>query len=185
MQVESSVTGRRIIEQLEKTSDYRAKRQEIARFNAQSTILKKGLALTPVKFGVSFTQTHLNQAGALIHLYPDGSVHLAHGGTEMGQGLFQKVAQIVADELGVPLAAIHHAATRTDKVPNASPTAASASSDLNGMAARNAAHGLSGAHPIVGHRLLQNPETGLGSHTQKRTALLLFRLGGRVFRSRG
>jgi xanthine dehydrogenase large subunit len=139
MQVESSVTGRRIIEQLEKTSDYRARRQEIARFNEQSTILKKGLALTPVKFGISFTQTHLNQAGALIHLYPDGSVHLAHGGTEMGQGLFQKVAQIVADELGVPLAAIHHAATRTDKVPNASPTAASASSDLNGMAARNAA----------------------------------------------
>ena len=139
MQVDSSVTGRRIVEQLEKTSDYRARRQEIARFNASSSILKKGLALTPVKFGISFTQPHMNQAGALIHLYPDGSVHLSHGGTEMGQGLFQKIAQIVADELGVPLSAVHYAATRTDKVPNASPTAASASSDLNGMAARNAA----------------------------------------------
>ena len=139
MQVESSVTGRRIIEQLEKTVDYRARRQEIIRFNEGSTILKKGLALTPVKFGVSFTQPHLNQAGALVHLYSDGSVHVTHGGTEMGQGLFQKIAQIVADELGVPLSSVHHAATRTDKVPNASPTAASASSDLNGMAARNAA----------------------------------------------
>ena len=139
MQVESSVTGRRIIEQLEKTVDYRARRQEIIRFNEGSTILKKGLALTPVKFGVSFTQPHLNQAGALVHLYSDGSVHVTHGATEMGQGLFQKIAQIVADELGVPLSSVHHAATRTDKVPNASPTAASASSDLNGMAARNAA----------------------------------------------
>jgi xanthine dehydrogenase large subunit len=139
MAVDSSVTGRRIIEQLEKSADYRARRQQIARFNESSTILKKGLALTPVKFGISFTEQHLNQAGALIHLYPDGSVHLVHGGTELGQGLYCKVAQIVADELGVPLSFIHHGATRTDKVPNASPTAASASSDLNGMAARNAA----------------------------------------------
>mgnify|MGYP006275035789 CR=1 FL=1 len=139
MAVDSSVTGRRIIEQLEKSSDYRARRQAIAQFNESSTILKKGLALTPVKFGISFTEQHLNQAGALIHLYPDGSVHVVHGGTELGQGLLSKVAQIVADELGVPLSSIHHGATRTDKVPNASPTASSASSDLNGMAARNAA----------------------------------------------
>lgn len=139
MAVESSVSGRRIIEQLEKSSDYRARRQEVDRFNQSSTILKKGLALTHVKFGISFVPQHLNQAGALIHLYPDGSVHLVHGGTELGQGLYRKIAQIVADELGVPLTAIHHGATRTDKVPNSSPTAASASSDLNGMAARNAA----------------------------------------------
>jgi xanthine dehydrogenase large subunit len=139
MAVDSSVTGRRIIEQLEKTSDYRARRQEITRFNDNATILKKGLALTPVKFGISFTEPHLNQAGALIHLYPDGSVHLVQGGVEVGQGLYCKIAQIVADELGVPLSQVHHASTRTDKVPNASPTAASASSDLNGMAARNAA----------------------------------------------
>ena len=139
MQVDSSVTGRRIMEQLEKTSDYRVRREAVARFNDSSTILKKGLALTPVKFGISFTQPHLNQAAALIHLYPDGSIHLSHGGTEMGQGLFQKVAQIVADELGVPLSTLHIASTRSDKVPNASPTAASAGSDLNGMAARNAA----------------------------------------------
>ena len=139
MQVESSVTGRRMIEQLEKTSDYRARRQEILGFNDSSTILKKGLALTPVKVGVSFTQAHLNQASALIHLYPDGSVHVTHGGVEAGQGLFQKIRQIVADELGVPLAAVHHGATRTNMVPNASSSSVSASSDLNGMAARNAA----------------------------------------------
>ena len=114
--------------------DYRARRKEIAEFNARSPILKKGLALTPVKFGISFTLTHLNQAGALVHVYQDGSVHLNHGGTEMGQGLFQKVAQVAAEELGIGLERVHITATSTDKVPNTSATAASSGTDLNGMA---------------------------------------------------
>ena len=112
---------------------------EIAEFNARSPILKKGIALTPVKFGISFTLTHLNQAGALVHVYQDGSVHLNHGGTEMGQGLFQKVAQIAAEEFGIGLERVHITATSTDKVPNTSATAASAGTDLNGMAVQIAA----------------------------------------------
>jgi xanthine dehydrogenase large subunit len=102
-------------------------------------VLKKGIALTPVKFGISFTATHLNQAGALVLVYADGSVQLNHGGTEMGQGLNIKVAQVVADVFAVPLSRIRITATRTDKVPNTSATAASSGSDLNGMAAFNAA----------------------------------------------
>ena len=108
---------------------------QIRAFNAQSPILKRGLALTPVKFGISFTLIHLNQAGALVHVYADGSIHLNHGGTEMGQGLFTKVAQVVAEEFGVPLDWVRITATNTAKVPNASPTAASSGTDLNGMAA--------------------------------------------------
>ena len=102
-------------------------------------ILKKGLALTPVKFGISFTTTHLNQAGALVLVYADGSIHLNHGGTEMGQGLMIKVAQVVADVFAVPIDSVKISATRTDKVPNTSATAASSGADLNGMAARIAA----------------------------------------------
>ncbi|GAB3111930.1 xanthine dehydrogenase molybdopterin binding subunit [Aestuariicella hydrocarbonica] len=128
-----------LIEQLEQTSDYRQRRQDIAAFNRSQPILRKGLALTPVKFGISFTAQHLNQAGALLHVYTDGSIQLNHGGTEMGQGLFTKVAQIVATVLQVDMARILPTATRTDKVPNTSPTAASSGTDLNGMAARNAA----------------------------------------------
>ena len=128
-----------LVEQLESTSDYRNRRTQIREYNRNSKILKKGIALTPVKFGISFTATHLNQAGALLHLYTDGTVHLNHGGTEMGQGLFTKVAQVVSAELGVALDAIKISSTRTDKVPNTSPTAASSGSDLNGMAALNAA----------------------------------------------
>ena len=122
--------------------DYRARRAEIAAFNAASPILKRGIALTPVKFGISFTLTHLNQAGALVHVYQDGSVHLNHGGTEMGQGLYVKVAQVVAEEFGIALERVRITATTTGKVPNTSPTAASAGSDLNGMAAahRGARH---------------------------------------------
>jgi xanthine dehydrogenase large subunit len=97
------------------------------------------LALTPVKFGISFTLTQLNQAGALVHVYTDGSVHLNHGGTEMGQGLYVKVAQVVAEEFGIATDRVRITATTTAKVPNTSPTAASSGSDLNGMAARNAA----------------------------------------------
>ena len=128
-----------ITEQLEKSSDYHARRKEIAEFNKQSPILKKGLAITPVKFGISFTATFLNQAGALIHIYTDGSIHLNHGGTEMGQGLNIKVAQIVAEEFQVDVERIQITATNTDKVPNTSPTAASSGADLNGKAAQNAA----------------------------------------------
>src|SRR5688500_13389487 len=101
--------------------------------------MKRGISLTPVKFGISFTLTHLNQAGALVHVYTDGSVHLNHGGTEMGQGLYIKVAQVVAEEFGIEASAVRITATTTAKVPNTSPTAASSGSDLNGMAARNAA----------------------------------------------
>ncbi|WP_028669328.1 xanthine dehydrogenase molybdopterin binding subunit [Saccharospirillum impatiens] len=128
-----------LIDRLETSADYWARRDAIREFNANSPIIKKGLALTPVKFGISFTAKHLNQAGALIHLYTDGSIYLNHGGTEMGQGLFTKVAQIVATEFSVPLATIQSSATRTDKVPNTSPTAASSGTDLNGAAAQNAA----------------------------------------------
>lgn len=120
-------------------SDYRKRREEIDAFNEQSPVLKKGISLTPVKFGISFTTTFLNQAGALIHVYQDGSVHLNHGGTEMGQGLFIKVAQVVAEEFQIDLDQIKITATNTGKVPNTSATAASSGADMNGMAARDAA----------------------------------------------
>ena len=128
-----------LIEALERSSDYRARRTAIAEFNATSAILKRGLALTPIKFGISFTTSFLNQAGALVHVYQDGSVHLNHGGTEMGQGLFVKVAQVVAEEFGIDLDHVKITPTTTAKVPNTSATAASSGSDLNGMAARAAA----------------------------------------------
>lgn len=125
--------------ELEQSSDYAKRREDIRAFNAKSPVLKKGLAMTPVKFGISFTSSFLNQAGALIHIYTDGSIHLNHGGTEMGQGLNTKVAQIVAEVFQVDIARIQITATNTDKVPNTSPTAASSGTDLNGMAAKNAA----------------------------------------------
>ncbi|OLQ73292.1 xanthine dehydrogenase molybdopterin binding subunit [Photobacterium proteolyticum] len=128
-----------ITAQLEASSDYHQRRKDIAEYNKTSPILKKGLAITPVKFGISFTATFLNQAGALIHIYTDGSIHLNHGGTEMGQGLNTKVAQIVAQEFQVDIDKIQITATNTDKVPNTSPTAASSGADLNGKAAQNAA----------------------------------------------
>ncbi len=128
-----------LVTTLERTSDYRSRRRHIAEFNRTSAYLKKGIALTPVKFGISFTLIHLNQAGALVHVYTDGSVHLNHGGTEMGQGLYVKVAQVVAEEFGIDISQVKITATTTAKVPNASPTAASSGSDLNGMAAKNAA----------------------------------------------
>ena len=121
------------------TSEYHRRRAAIAAFNATSPVLKKGLALTPVKFGISFNVVHLNQAGALVHVYTDGSVLVNHGGTEMGQGLNTKVAQVVAHELGVPLAQVRATATDTQKVANTSATAASTGSDLNGKAAQDAA----------------------------------------------
>jgi len=128
-----------IMEKLARDADYRGRRQAITEFNQGPGHLRKGLALTPVKFGISFTATHLNQAGALLHIYTDGSIHLNHGGTEMGQGLYTKVAQIVARALGVDYQRISVTSTRTDKVPNTSPTAASSGTDINGMAAWQAA----------------------------------------------
>ncbi|WCE09941.1 xanthine dehydrogenase molybdopterin binding subunit [Pseudomonas sp. JBR1] len=121
------------------SSDYQARREAIQAFNRANPVLKKGLALTPVKFGISFTSSFLNQGGALVNVYTDGSIHLNHGGTEMGQGLNTKVAQVVAEVFQVDIGRIQITATNTDKVPNTSPTAASSGTDLNGKAAQNAA----------------------------------------------
>jgi len=139
--VEDNILGI-ITGDLEQSSGYRERRRAIDAFNATSPTLKKGLALTPVKFGISFNATLYNQAGALVHIYTDGTVLLNHGGTEMGQGLFTKVAQVVAEELGLPLARVRVSATDTSKVPNTSATAASSGSDLNGKAAQAAARTL-------------------------------------------
>src|SRR5450830_871501 len=125
--------------ELEESSSYRARRAAIAAFNDTSPVLKKGLALTPVKFGIAFNVTHLNQAGALVHVYVDGSVLVNHGGTEMGQGINTKVMQVVAHELGVDCARVRVTATDTSKVANTSATAASTGADLNGKAAQDAA----------------------------------------------
>ena len=138
MKVEDNILER-LTDELVQIASYQERREAVAKFNAGSEILKKGLALIPVKFGISFTATHLNQAGALLHVYLDGSVLLNHGGTEMGQGLHTKVAQVVAEELQIDIARIRCTATDTSKVPNTSATAASSSSDLNGKAAEAAA----------------------------------------------
>ncbi len=128
-----------IIETLEQNSGYWRRREAIRAHNPGSRVLKRGLALTPVKFGISFTATPYNQAGALVHVYTDGSIHLNHGGTEMGQGLYTKVAQVVAEEFQVGIDSVRITAATTGKVPNTSATAASSGSDLNGMAAQAAA----------------------------------------------
>ena len=149
----------RIVRELERTSGYAARRRAIARFNsdmgARGGALRKGIALTPVKFGISFTLRQLNQAGALVHVFTDGSVQVNHGGTEMGQGLYVKVAQVVAEEFGIGVDQVRLTATRTDKVPNAPPTAASAGSDLNGMAAREAARTIRRRLAALAARLFQ------------------------------
>ncbi|MDB5674408.1 MAG: aldehyde oxidase [Sphingomonas bacterium] len=128
-----------LIDELAEQAGYDQRVAAVAAFNARNTVLKKGIALTPVKFGISFTTTHLNQAGALVLVYADGSIQVNHGGTEMGQGLMVKVTQVVADVFAVPLDRVKVTATRTDKVPNTSATAASSGADMNGMAAFNAA----------------------------------------------
>jgi len=133
-QVEDNIAPQ-IIEKLEKDCDYARRRDDIRAFNRASPVLKRGIALTPVKFGISFTLTAYNQAGALVHIYRDGSVHLNHGGTEMGQGLYTKVAQVVAEAFQVDIDRVKITATSTGKVPNTSATAASSGSDINGMAA--------------------------------------------------
>jgi xanthine dehydrogenase large subunit len=128
-----------LVAQVENESAYRARRDAVRAFNAVSPVLKKGLALTPVKFGIAFNVTHFNQAGALVHIYTDGSVLVNHGGTEMGQGINTKVCQVVAHELGIPLSSVRATATDTSKVANTSATAASTGADLNGKAAQDAA----------------------------------------------
>lgn len=128
-----------LVGELEASSDYEQRRMNIRQFNTQSPIIKKGIALTPVKFGISFNLVHFNQAGALVHIYTDGSILVNHGGTEMGQGLHTKVAQIVANTLGVSINRVRSTSTVTDKVPNTSATAASTGADLNGKAAEDAA----------------------------------------------
>ena len=128
-----------LVAELEASSDYRQRRAAVQAFNANSPVLKKGLAITPVKFGIAFNLTHLNQAGALVHVYVDGSVLVTHGGTEMGQGIHTKVAQVVAHELGLDLSQVRISATDTSKVANTSATAASTGADLNGKAAQDAA----------------------------------------------
>jgi xanthine dehydrogenase large subunit len=138
MKVEDNIL-QPLISALEASSGYRQRRAAIAQWNAASPVIKRGIAITPVKFGISFTATFFNQAGALVHVYTDGSVQVNHGGTEMGQGLNTKVAQIVAQELGVPFERVRCTAADTSKVPNASATAASSGTDLNGRAAQYAA----------------------------------------------
>ena len=138
-------TSTRIVRRLDRTGRYAARRRAITQFNARAerrtrgATLRKGIALTPVKFGIAFTLKQLNQAGALVHVFTDGSVQVNHGGTEMGQGLYIKVAQVVAEEFGIGIDRVRSTATRTDKVPNTAPTAASTGSDMNGMAAQRAA----------------------------------------------
>ena len=138
MTIEDNIIGK-LTDEFARVVDLKGWRAEIDAFNAKNTIIKKGLASMPVKFGISFNRPTLNQAGALVHVYTDGSVTLNHGGTEMGQGLFVKVAQVVAEAFQIDIEHIRMSATTTGKVPNTSPTAASSGSDLNGMAALNAA----------------------------------------------
>ena len=138
MRVEDNIL-QPLLSKLELSSHYRKRREAIFSYNAKNPVIQRGIALTPVKFGISFTATLFNQAGALVHVYLDGSVEVNHGGTEMGQGLNTKVAQIVADELGVAFERVRVSATDTSKIPNASATAASAGTDLNGRAAQFAA----------------------------------------------
>ena len=141
--VQDNIIGK-IVNQLEKSADYQKRRKTILKFNKRSPVIKKGIALTPVKFGISFTATWYNQAGALVHVYNDGSISLNHGGTEMGQGLHTKVAQVVADTFQVDLARVRITATTTAKVPNTSATAASSGTDLNAAAAQDAAAQIKG-----------------------------------------
>jgi xanthine dehydrogenase large subunit len=142
-EVRDNVIGR-VVDELAQSADYAARRKAVLEHNALSGVIRKGIALTPVKFGISFTATWYNQAGALVHVYNDGSIHLNHGGTEMGQGLNTKVAQVVADCFQVDIDQVKVTATTTAKVPNTSATAASSGSDLNGMAAQNAAEQIKG-----------------------------------------
>lgn len=156
-----------IYEQLVASSEYYERRKAIAAFNNSSEFLKKGMALTPVKFGISFTTTFLNQAGALVNIYKDGTILVNHGGTEMGQGLHTKMQQVAAAEFGVNLDKVKVNATNTSKVPNTSATAASAGADLNGMAVKNAVDTLKSriAESLAQYWSEQNPDTSTAQHS--------------------
>ena len=151
----------RIWNELRESSDFDERWQATERFNAENRHIKRGLAITPVKFGISFTMSHYNQAGALVLIYRDGSVQVNHGGTEMGQGLHTKVLQIAADALGLPLESVRVMPTRTDKVPNTSATAASSGSDLNGAAVLAACEALRGRLAQVAARRFGAPADGV------------------------
>ena len=167
----------RLIRTLERNCDYARRRRDIARYNAKATHLRKGISLTPVKFGIAFTLKHLNQTGALVHLLTDGSIQVNHGGTEMGQGLHTKVAQVVSGEFGVEAARVRITATQTDKVPNTGPTAASSGTDLNAMAALRAARTIRSRLVALAARLYQVDRAditfgGGQVHTGRRSVLL-------------
>ena len=147
----------RIWEELSRSAQYKERALEVARFNERSRFMKRGIAFSPVKFGISFTNAVLNQAGALVLIYADGSVQVNHGGTEMGQGLHTKMLAIAAHELGIDSARIRLMNTATDKVPNTSATAASSGSDLNGQAVKQACEGLKGRLQKVAARMLELP----------------------------
>jgi len=151
--------GDKLMAQLEAESGYRARREAVKAFNAQHTHRKRGLALVPLKFGISFTATMLNQGAALVNIYQDGSVSVNHGGTEMGQGLNTKMAQVAADGLGIPVSLVRVTATDTQKVPNASATAASSGADINGAAINNACDQLRARLSGVAARMLGCPAT--------------------------
>ena len=159
-----------IFDKLVASSDYEARRAEIHAFNLNSPILKRGIAITPVKFGISFTNTLLNQAGALVHVYKDGMIQLNHGGTEMGQGLYIKVAQVVADVFQIDVDCIRIMAADTSKVPNASATAASSGADMNGMAAKKAAAKIRMRLTEFAARHFSAPEAGIEFRDNQVTA---------------
>lgn len=151
----SAVRTQRIWSELKESSSFSSRQADIKAFNATSKHLKRGLAITPVKFGISFTTTFLNQAGALLLIYADGSIQLNHGGTEMGQGLHVKMLQVASKALGVSINSFRMMPTATDKVPNTSATAASSGSDLNGMAVRNACETLKARLATVATTMLE------------------------------
>jgi xanthine dehydrogenase large subunit len=191
-----------IVDRLEKEIDYPARKVAVAAFNRENSVLKKGIALMPIKFGISFNLPTLNQAGALVHVYTDGSVHLNHGGTEMGQGLYVKVAQIVASTFEIDIDTVKISATNTGKVPNTSATAASSGSDLNGMAAhripkqsclcrkpgyslfRTGKADLAKPGVSLRRRVLFNAQDRLGQRNHDRPTVLLLFLWRGSFRSR-
>jgi xanthine dehydrogenase large subunit len=141
MKIEDNIIEE-LFNNLKNKSNYIKRKKEIQKFNKSNSILKKGIAITPVKFGISFTTTHLNQAGALVHIYTDGSIHLNHGGIEMGQGLMTKLALVAANEFGLDINDIKISSTDTEKVANTSASAASATTDLNGGAILNAIYNI-------------------------------------------
>jgi xanthine dehydrogenase large subunit len=174
----------RIWTELKRSSDFEARRQSVAAFNVASLHAKRGIAITPVKFGISFTATFFNQAGALVMMYRDGSVQVNHGGTEMGQGLHTKIRQIAADELGVALGAVRVMPTRTDKVPNTSATAASAGTDLNGAAVVDACRQIRERLTSVAAGMLGCAESEVRFEKGMVNALPLAKIVDQAYRSR-